>query len=77
MMSRLIVFVHPRHTGPGFASTSPALKRRDRRCRAGCALLAIEKEEVGMGGVCSLRLPQHGLVDGFVEFEFRHLAASR
>ena len=77
MMSRLIVLVHPRHTGPGFTSTSPALKRRDRRYRAGCAPLAIEKGEVGMEGVCSLRLPQHSLVDGLVEFECRHLAASR
>ena len=49
MMSRLIVLVHPRHTGPGFTSTSPALKRRDRRCRARCAPSAIEKGEVGRG----------------------------
>ena len=77
MMSRLIVLVHPRYTGPGFTSTSPALKRRDRRYRAGCAPSAIEKGEVGMKGVCSLRLPQHSLVDGLVGFECRHLAASR
>ena len=77
MMSRLIVLVHRRHTGPGFTSTSPALKRRDRRYRTGCALSAIEKGEVGMEGVCSLRLPQHSLVDGLVGFECRHLAASR
>ena len=77
MMSRLIVLVHPRHTGPGFTSTSPALKRRDRRYRAGCAPSAIEKGEVGMEGVCSLRLPQRSLVDGLVGFECRHLAASR
>ena len=64
MMSRLIVLVHPRYTGPGFTSTSPALKRRDRRYRAGCAPSAIEKGEVGMKGVCSLHLPQHSLVDG-------------
>ena len=43
MMSRLIVLVHPRYTGPGFTSTSPALKRRDRRYRAECAPSAIEK----------------------------------
>ena len=30
-----------------------------------------------MEGVCSLRLPQHSLVDGLVGFECRHLAASR
>ena len=30
-----------------------------------------------MKGVCSLRLPQHSLVDGLVGFECRHLAASR
>ena len=77
MMSRLIVLVHLRHTGPGFTSTSPALKRRDLRYRAGCALSAIEKGEVGMEGVCSLRLPQRSLVDGLVGFECRHLAASR
>ena len=77
MMSRLIVLVHPRHTGPGFTSMSPALKRRDRRCRAGCAPSAIEKADVGMAGVCSLRLPQGSLVDGLVRFECRHLAASR
>ena len=77
MMSRLIVLVHPRYTGSGFTSTSPALKRRDRRYRAGCAPSAIEKGEVGMEGVCSLRLPQHSLVDGLVGFECRHLAASR
>ena len=77
MMSRLIVLVHPWYTGPGFTSTSPALKRRDRRYRAGCAPSAIEKGEVGMKGVCSLRLPQHSLVDGLVGFECRHLAASR
>ena len=77
MMSRLIVLVHPRYTGPGFTSTSPALKRRDRRYRAGCTPSAIEKGEVGMKGVCSLRLPQHSLVDGLVGFECRHLAASR
>ena len=29
-----------------------------------------------MEGVCSLRLPQHSLVDGLVGFECRHLAAS-
>ena len=77
MMSRLIILVHPRHTVPGFTSTSPALKRRDRRYRAGCAPSAIEKGEVGMEGVCSLRFPQHSLVDGLVGFECRHLAASR
>ena len=77
MMSLLIVSVHPRHTGPGFTSTSPALKRRDRRCRAGCASSAIEKEEMERGGVCSLLLPRHSLVDGLVGFECRHLAASR
>ena len=77
MMSRLIVLVHPRHTGPGFTSTSPALKRRDRRYRAGCAPSAIEKGEVGMKGVCSLRLPQHSLVDGLVGFECRQVATSR
>ena len=65
VMSRLIVLVHPRHTGPGFTLTSPALKRRDLR------LL------VGMEGVCSLRLPQHSLVNGLAGFECRHLAASR
>ena len=43
----------------------------------GCAPSAIEKGEVGMEGVCSLRLPQHSLVDGLVGFECRHLAASR
>ena len=42
-MSRLIVLVHPRYTGPGFNSTSPALKRRDRRCGAECASSANEK----------------------------------
>ena len=77
VMSRLIVLVHPRHTGPGFTSMSPALKRRDRRYRAGCAPSAIEKGEVGVEGVCSLRLLQHSLVDGLVGFECRHLAASR
>ena len=77
MMSRLIVLVHPRHTGPGFTSTSLALKRRDRKCRAGCAPSAIEKGQVGMEGVCSLRLPQHSLVDGLVGFECRHMVASR
>ena len=77
VMSRLIVLVHPRNTGPGFTSTSPALKRRDWRYRAGCAFSAIEKGEVGMEGVCSLRLPQHSLVDGLVGFECRHLEASR
>ena len=76
VMSRLIVLVHPRHTGPGFTSTSPALKRRDRRCRAGCASSVIEKREVGMGGVCSLRLSQCSLVYGLVGFECRHMAAS-
>ena len=30
-----------------------------------------------MEGVCSLRLPQHSLVDRLVGFECRHLAASR
>ena len=74
MMSRLIVLVHPRHTGPGFTSTSPAPKRR---CRVRCAPSTIEKGEVGMEGVCSLRLPQHSLIDGLVGFECRHLAASR
>ena len=53
------------------------LKGRDRRYRAGCAPSAIGKGEVGMKGVCSLRLPQHSLVDGLVGFECRHLAASR
>ena len=77
MMSRLIVLVHPRHTGPGFTSTSPALKMRDRRYREGCAPSAIEKGEVGMEGVCSLRLLQRSLVDGLVGFECRHLASSR
>ena len=77
MMSRLIVLVHPRYTGSGFTSTSPALKRRDRRYRAGCAPSAIEKGEVGMKGVCSLRLPQHSLVDGLVGFECRQVATSR
>ena len=77
MMSRLIVSVHPRHTGPGFTSTSPTFKRKDRKCRAGCAPSVIEKGEVGMEGVCSLRLPQRSLVDGLVGFECRHLAASR
>ena len=77
MMSRLIFLVHPRHTGPGFTSTSPAFKRRDRKCRVGCAPLANEKEEVGMEGVCSLRLPQRSLVDGLVGFECRHMMASR
>ena len=48
-MSRLIVLVHPRHTDPGFTSTSLALKRRDRRCRAGCASSANEKGVVRMG----------------------------
>ena len=43
----------------GFTSTSPAFKRRDRRCRAGCASSANEKGEVGMGGgsvVCVFQL---------------------
>ena len=34
---------------------------RDRKCRAECAPSAIEKGEVGMGGSCSLRLPQRSL----------------
>ena len=29
--------VHPEQTGPGFNSTSPALRRSSRRCRAGWA----------------------------------------
>ena len=74
VMSRLIVLVHPRHTGPGFTSTLPAPKRR---CRVRCAPSAIERGEVGIEGVCSLRLPQRSLVDGLVGFECRHLAASR
>ena len=77
MMPLLIVLVHPWHTGPVFTSTSPALKRRDRRCEAGCAPSANEKEEVGKEGFCSLRLPRHSLFDGLVGFECRHLATSR
>ena len=54
-MSRLIVLVHLRHTGPGFTLTPPALKRRDRRCRAECAPSAIEKGgwEWGESVVCA------------------------
>ena len=76
VMSRLIVLVHPRHTGPGFTSTSSALKRRDRRCRAGCASSASEKGVVEIEGVCILRLPRRILVNGLVGFECCLMAAS-
>ena len=32
---------------------------------------------MGTEGVCSLRLPQHSLLDKFVRFECRHMMASR
>ena len=44
----LMVPVHPEKTGPGFTSTSPALRRSSRRCRAGWAAPVVEK-----GGLCA------------------------
>ena len=43
VMSRLIVLVHSRHTGPGFTSTSPALKRRDGGAGRGVHLRLLKK----------------------------------
>ena len=71
------MLVHPRHTGPRFTSISHVLKRRHRRCRAGCASLDIEKGVVEMEMVCSSCLPQLPLADGLVGFECRHMMASR
>ena len=38
-----MVPVHPEQTGPGFTSTSPALRRSSRRCRAGWAAPIVKK----------------------------------
>ena len=38
-----MVPVHPEQTGPGFTSTSHALRRSSRRCRAGWAAPVVEK----------------------------------
>ena len=63
VMLHLVVLVHSRHTGPGFTSTSPALKRTDRKFRVGCAFSANKKRVVRIGrGVSSLRFLQRCLV---------------
>ena len=38
-----MVPVHPEQTDPGFTSTSPALRRSSRRCRAGWAAPIVKK----------------------------------
>ena len=48
--------VHPEQTGPGFTSTSPALGRSSRRCRAGWAAPVVEK------GGCAPHIAQAGCV---------------
>ena len=62
-MSKLIVLMHSRHTGPELTSMSLALKRKNRRCRAGCASSTREKEMMEMERVGSLRLPQSSLLE--------------
>ena len=51
-----MVPVHPEQTGPGFTSTSPALRRSSRRCRAGWAFAVVEN------GGCAPPIAQAGYV---------------
>ena len=67
------------YTGQRFTPTYSAFKRRDLKCREGCAPLASEKGAVEMGGgeVESFHSPQRSLVDGLVGFEYHHRTAFR
>ena len=51
-----MVPVHPEQTGHGFTSTSPALRRSSRRCRAGWASPVVKK------GGCAPPIAQAGCV---------------
>ena len=51
-----MVPVHPEQMGPGFTSTSPALRRSSRRCRAGWAGPVIKN------GCCAPPMAQAGCV---------------
>ena len=51
-----MVPVHPEQTGPGFTSTSPALSRSSRICRAGWAAPVVKK------GGCAPPMAQAGCV---------------
>ena len=52
-----VVPVHPDQTGPGFISTSPALRRSSRRCRAGGQLRSSKR------GGCAPPIAQAGCAE--------------
>ena len=66
-----MVPVHPEQTGPEFTSTSPALRRSSRRCRAGWAAPIVEK------GGCVPPIAQAGCVgpDSMICVRRLHLLA--
>ena len=47
-----MVPVQPEQTGPGFTSTSPALRRSSRRCRAGWELRSSKRGLCASHGAC-------------------------